>query len=258
MATYKVPQDVEAEDKLLGPFSFRQFVYLVIAVIAGGLAYFLGRLFLPLFVIPVPLAILFLILSLPLKKDQPMEVYLGAILSFYLKPRLKIWQQDGIENIVEMTNELADKDLVSLRDLTNEQAQERLSFLSQVVDTEGWSIRGVNNTTFQDTIVAEAKQTEDIHEENSEVIKSFDQMINNSDHKRRAIILNKLNSNSGVNHFNDPAEGQTPQINNVRPLDSPEPQSPPVTVTPLEETNMPSVTPLQPISLSQPRVQPVS
>ena len=31
MATYKVPQDVEAEDKLLGPFTFRQFIYLLIA-----------------------------------------------------------------------------------------------------------------------------------------------------------------------------------------------------------------------------------
>ena len=34
MAQYKVPQDVEADDKLLGPFNFRQFVYLMIS---GGL-----------------------------------------------------------------------------------------------------------------------------------------------------------------------------------------------------------------------------
>ena len=27
MAVYKVPQDVEADDKLIGPFSFRQFIY---------------------------------------------------------------------------------------------------------------------------------------------------------------------------------------------------------------------------------------
>ena len=31
MASYKVPQDVEADDKLLGPFSFRQFLYLMTA-----------------------------------------------------------------------------------------------------------------------------------------------------------------------------------------------------------------------------------
>ena len=34
MAVYKVPQDVEAEDKLLGPFSFRQFIYLIVAALA--------------------------------------------------------------------------------------------------------------------------------------------------------------------------------------------------------------------------------
>ena len=35
MAEYKVAQDVEAEDKLIGPFSFRQFIYLIIVAIAG-------------------------------------------------------------------------------------------------------------------------------------------------------------------------------------------------------------------------------
>ena len=42
MAEHKVPQDVEAEDKLLGPFSFRQFLYLLVALGAGALAYFIG------------------------------------------------------------------------------------------------------------------------------------------------------------------------------------------------------------------------
>ena len=36
MSTYKVPQDVEADDKLLGPFSFRQFVYLMIVAASGA------------------------------------------------------------------------------------------------------------------------------------------------------------------------------------------------------------------------------
>lgn len=44
MAVYKVPQDVEAEDKLLGPFSFKQFVFLMIAVAALALAFALSSL----------------------------------------------------------------------------------------------------------------------------------------------------------------------------------------------------------------------
>ena len=43
MSVYKVPQDVEAEDKLLGPFSFRQFIFLIIAVVSLGAAYILAR-----------------------------------------------------------------------------------------------------------------------------------------------------------------------------------------------------------------------
>ena len=79
MAQYKVPQDVEADDKLIGPFSFRQFVYLLIAagLIALGVALF--QVFPLLIIIPLLSAVLFIILALPLKKDQPMETYLAAI-----------------------------------------------------------------------------------------------------------------------------------------------------------------------------------
>ena len=83
MSVYKVPQDVEAEDKLLGPFSFRQFVFLIIAVIGIAIAYGLSTILLPLAIIPVPIILFFGALALPLKKDQPMEVYLASIASFY-------------------------------------------------------------------------------------------------------------------------------------------------------------------------------
>jgi hypothetical protein len=45
MATYKVPQDVEADDKLIGPFSFRQFIYLIIVALAIALAWGLSNIF---------------------------------------------------------------------------------------------------------------------------------------------------------------------------------------------------------------------
>ena len=75
MAQYKVPQDVEADDKLLGPFSFRQFVYLLIAGGLIALAVGLFQLFPLLAIIPLPPVLLFVALALPLKKDQPMETY---------------------------------------------------------------------------------------------------------------------------------------------------------------------------------------
>lgn len=50
MATYKVPQDVEADDKLIGPFSFRQFIYLIIVALLGVAAWGLSQLFIALVV----------------------------------------------------------------------------------------------------------------------------------------------------------------------------------------------------------------
>ena len=45
MSVYKVPQDVEADDKLLGPFNFRQFIYLMVAGGLIALAIFLFQIF---------------------------------------------------------------------------------------------------------------------------------------------------------------------------------------------------------------------
>ena len=84
MANYKVPQDVEADDKLLGPFTFRQFIYLMIVLGMIVLAVGLFQIFPLLAVIPLPIAFFFVILSLPIKKDQPMETYLSALVSFYI------------------------------------------------------------------------------------------------------------------------------------------------------------------------------
>ena len=91
MAEYKVPQDVEADDKLLGPFTFRQLIYLFITGGLIALAFFLFQIFPLLAVIPLPFIFFFSILALPLKKDQPMETYLAAIVSFRLKPNKRLW-----------------------------------------------------------------------------------------------------------------------------------------------------------------------
>ena len=164
MAQYKVPQDVEAEDKLLGPFSFRQFVYLLIAAGCIALAVALWQLFPALAIIPALPALFFIILALPLKKDQPMETYLAAIVSYYLKPRTRTWtpgQRDSTIMISAPKNE----DDTRARDLTGEEATHRLSFLADIVDTEGQAIKGMNGHMNED-IVVEANTTSDIFENN--------------------------------------------------------------------------------------------
>ena len=161
MAQYKVPQDVEADDKLIGPFSFRQFVYLLIAGFLIALAVGLFRLFPLLAIIPIPFILFFLALALPLKKDQPMETYLAALISYYLKPHTRLWTPGQKESTILIT---APKvvETVRTRDISGEEATHRLSFLADIVDTEGYAIKGAGNNSMREDLIAEANTATDM------------------------------------------------------------------------------------------------
>ena len=163
MAQYKVPQDVEADDKLIGPFSFRQFVYLLIVGGLVALAVGLFQLFPLLAVIPIPFALFFLALALPLKKDQPMETYLAAIVSYYLKPHTRLWTPGQRESTILITAPKIVEE-VRTRNLSSEEATHRLSFLADIVDTEGYAIKGAGNNSMREDLIAEANATTDMFE----------------------------------------------------------------------------------------------
>lgn len=179
MATYKVPQDVEADDKLIGPFSFRQFIYLIIVALLGVAAWGLSQLFIALVVVPLPAILLFGALALPLRKDQPMEIYMAAMVSFYLKPRNRLWDPEGIESVIEIS---APKVVEEQRtkDLSQTEAAQRLSYLADIVDSGGWAIRGVSGsagTAMNNDIYLEAQGATDILDTNTTVAHTFDQMM---------------------------------------------------------------------------------
>ena len=166
MAQYKVPQDVEADDKLLGPFSFRQFVYLLIAggLIALGVALF--QIFPLLAIIPLPFVLLLGALALPLKKDQPMETYLAAIVSYYLKPRTRRWTPGQKDTTITITAPKKKDEETRIRDITGEEATHRLSFLADIMDTEGYAIKGSGAKRMDEDLVMEANTTSDMFETN--------------------------------------------------------------------------------------------
>lgn len=195
MAVYKVPQDVEADDKLIGPFSFRQFIYMIITIISIALAWGLAQLFIGLAIIPLPLIIFFGALALPLRKDQPMEIYLAAVVSFYLKPRKRLWQPDGIQSLVEITVPKV-VEVQRMKNLSQTEAEQRLSYLANIVDTGGWAVRGVGVATpdsaMKNDVFYAAQQTEDVLDTSSEVAHSFETMISQADAKRRQQAVQRM------------------------------------------------------------------
>lgn len=189
MATYKVPQDVEAEDRLLGPFTFRQFIYLLIAAIAGALAAALFQIFPLLAILPLPVIIFFLILALPLKKDQPMETYLAAIVSFYMKPNKRFWRPGQGETTIQITApKIVEKSRT--RDISEEEASHRLSFLSNLVDSEGYAIRGNHNGNFTENFIADTEDVNDFMDDSQN--QNLINLMQKEKVARHAEIINQM------------------------------------------------------------------
>lgn len=212
MSSYKVPQDVEAEDKLLGPFTFRQFIYLVVVAIAGLLAWGLSRIFIGLIVIPMPIMIFFLILALPLKKDQPMETYLSAVVRFWLKPRRRIWDPEGSVVNVEITAPTAAEEHLT-KDFSGAEASQRLAYLAQVVDTGGWASRGltsaVDNVSLSDTLVAEAQSAEDMLDTSASVSQNLESMITKTDAANKQAMIAGMQAAAQQAQQPQPAQAAT-------------------------------------------------
>lgn len=188
MAVYKVPQDVEADDKLIGPFSFRQFIYLIIVAVSVGLAWLLAQAYIVLAVIPLPVILFFGILALPLRKDQPMEAYLSAVVSFYfLKSRKRLWQPDGIDSFVTIIPP-KNSERILTKGLDESEASRRLDYLAELVDTHGWAIRGagsVPDNSISKDVYYESQGAEDMFDSKTEKARAMNERLNQQTQERR-------------------------------------------------------------------------
>ena len=285
MAEHKVPQDVEADDKLIGPFSFRQFVYLMVALGCGFVAFVFAQIAIPLAIIPAPVCIFFLIIALPLRKDQPTEIYVAALVKYFLKPKTRIWQADGEKPLVEISNPTIDE-APKIKDLAGDEVSRRLSFLSNLSDTQGWSTRGlsapINNTNLNDEFAINAVNAEDIMD--SALSDSFDQLLDKSEQQIRQNAINQMNNaaqtqqmavagpslnatyNLPTYNYNDvilPETGvnlQTtmPQVNHNRQLQMPQghQSQPQPQVQYVQPVQQPTITQYQvPVASQQPNIQ---
>lgn len=233
MAQYKVPQDVEAEDKLLGPFTFRQFIYLLIAAAGIAGAWGLFQLFPLLALIPLPFVFFFGVLALPLKKDQPMETYLAAIISFYFKPNRRIWTAGQRESTIKIiAPKKAEKSRT--RNLTEEEASHRLSFLASIIDTEGYAIRG--DSSMKDEYAAEADTIEDVLDADNPVI---DRIIEQEQTERKQELIAQMRT--AINRTDNLTA--TPSANT--PIAAPSP------ILPAPSLPQPQATPTTPTAINQ-------
>ncbi len=148
MATYKVIQDIEAEDKLVGPFSLRQFVYAIITLASLFLGFKLATVQWYLAFPFIPPAVLFGFLAAPFGHDQPSEVWLLAKIRFSLKPRKRIWDQTGVQELVTITvPKKFDRHLTN--GLSQTEVKSRLSALANTIDSRGWVVKNIDANVYE-------------------------------------------------------------------------------------------------------------
>lgn len=144
MASYKVLQDIEAEDKLLGPLTLRQFIYGGVAGVTLYFCYFLATHGATFLAIPfLPVAAIGAFFAFPWGRDQPTEVWALAKVRFALKPRRRIWDQSGTKELVTITvpKQIA---VDYTNGLSQSEVRSRLRALATTVDSRGWAIKNTN------------------------------------------------------------------------------------------------------------------
>lgn len=89
---YQVPQFIDVEDKIIGPFTLKQFAYLAVggALVLGSLFIFkLGFAIL----ISIPIATLSASLAFVKVQGMPLPRYLASMLGFAFKPQEYRWRK---------------------------------------------------------------------------------------------------------------------------------------------------------------------
>ena len=90
---FQVPQFIDVEDKIFGPLTLKQFLYLA----GGGAAIFLVKQILPFFLFVIAAALIVgaaAALAFVKINNRPFVIFLSHALNYYVSRRLYIWRKE--------------------------------------------------------------------------------------------------------------------------------------------------------------------
>src|SRR3989344_4571783 len=209
MAIYKVLQDIEAEDKFVGPLTLKQFIFMAIAFVSGYLAFFAATRHIYFLLGPLlPLMLVSGFLGFPFKRDQPTEIWLLAKIRFWFKPRIRIWDQSGENDLVTITAPKKIEHFLT-NNLTQVEVKSRLKALAETIDSRGWAAKDANVNLYSPTAVTYAAPNSDRLVGSSTLpqtknivtadVQASDDMLDEK-HNPKAKHLGKMLQESAVKH----------------------------------------------------------
>ena len=140
MAQYRIPQNIDLPDRIIGPLTLMQFLYLLFGALGGyALFKFLDALFFTAFALFLTAPVILMALALAFVKvnEQPFLKFLFAFFQFSTSSKIKIWQK---QEIIEEKKEIKKIEIKKEETRKPEEIRSRLEELTMVIQTKGWSM----------------------------------------------------------------------------------------------------------------------
>ncbi len=132
---YQVPQHIDLEDKVIGPFTLKQFLYLL----AGGMLDYIWLRFFHAGVailLILPTSIFFIAMAVARVQDQPFPKFLGSLILFAIKPKQRTWGRGAPAPRLMIQKPNASQEIAPE---IKKPTQGELEKLAAILDTKGWS-----------------------------------------------------------------------------------------------------------------------
>lgn len=145
---FRVPQKIDLEDKIIGPFTLKQFLY----ILAGGmLDYIWFRFFsFGIFVLlALPTTLFFIAMAVARVQDQPFPKFLGSLVLYILRPKQRTWGREAPLPKLMITKA---QNKEEIKHEPKKASQGELEKLAAILDTKGW---GKDEPEMQERIVSQ-------------------------------------------------------------------------------------------------------
>ena len=128
---FEVPQFIEVEDKIIGPLTFKQFIYVAGAVGVGVVLYLTIPFFLAV-IIGAPIVILGLALAFYKVNDRPFILVMESAFYYFLSNKLYLWKKGERQHQTERAGASQSNDVS--QQLVPKLSQNKLKDLSWSLD----------------------------------------------------------------------------------------------------------------------------
>lgn len=136
---YKVPQNIDMQDKIIGPLTMAQFLYLLVA---GMVDYILLQTVFPtapvvFVVIALPIATFALAMAFLKINDIPFPKFVQAAILFIFMPKQRIWRK--VTDITSPVKIEEPKKKAEEKTIRKHVEKSEIEKLASVLDTAGWA-----------------------------------------------------------------------------------------------------------------------